>query len=109
VPPLPLPLPHALISALTSSRIATLDASIRSDPSASEAVASSGHRRAGGMQLRSLHVKFEAHLVLGCDRSIRTTMGIGRSSLDFGKGKKSIEPDCIRQFFAGHYKPVERL
>ena len=63
----PLPLPHALISALTCARIATLDASIRSDPSASEAVASNGRGRAGGMQLRSLHVKFEAHLVLGCD------------------------------------------
>ena len=61
------------------------------------------------MELRSLHFKFEAHFVLGCDQSVRTTMGIGRSSSDFWKGKENIGSYCIRQFCGGHQKPVEWL
>ena len=35
-----------------------------------------------------MEFKFEAHFVLGCDRSVITAMGIRRSSSDFGKGKE---------------------
>ena len=56
------------------------------------------------MELRNLHFKFEAHFVLECDRSVRTTMGIGRSSSDFGKGKENTGKYCTRQFCARHHK-----